>query len=145
MAPIRSGKGGVNMSDRTARIFVAFGGKAKMFATKSSYLKWAVSTRAGWKHSTTLLFWRLLIRVIRIVKVERKERQAEDAVVAEFFEEHARVSKAWSEARRRGDPKALKYEKELLDSIASREHWNAGEFFEMHKKWYDEVYQSPPK
>jgi hypothetical protein len=55
-----------------------------------------------------------------------------------IFEEHARVSKAWREARRRGDPEALKYEKELMDSIASREHWNAGEWFEMEKKWYDE-------
>jgi hypothetical protein len=79
-----------------------------------------------------------MVRVIRIVMVGRKERQAENAVVEEFFEEHTRVSKAFTEARRRGDPKALKYEKELMDSIASREHWNVGEWFEMQKKWYDE-------
>jgi hypothetical protein len=127
------------------RIFVAFGGKAKLFATKRSYLRWALTTREGWKHSTTLLFWRPLIHVVRIVKVGRRERQARDTVVAEFFEEHARISKAWDEARRRGDPTALKYEKELIESIESREHWNAGEFFEMRKKWYDETYQSPPK
>jgi hypothetical protein len=79
-----------------------------------------------------------MIRVIRIVMVGRRERAAENAVVEEFFEEHARISKAWSEARRCGDPKTLKYEKELMDSIASREHWNVGEWFEMEKKWYDE-------
>jgi hypothetical protein len=42
------------------------------------------------------------------------------------------------ELSRRGDPKALKYEKELMDSIASREHWSVDEWFEMEKKWYDE-------
>jgi hypothetical protein len=79
-----------------------------------------------------------MLRVIRFVVLGRRERAAENAVVEEFFEEHARVSKAWREARRYGNPKALKYEKELLDSIASREHWDAGEWFEMQKKCYDE-------
>jgi hypothetical protein len=40
------------------RIFIAFGGKAKLFATKWSYLKWAVSTQDGSKYlMMRLLFW----------------------------------------------------------------------------------------
>jgi hypothetical protein len=113
-------------------------GQMLMFHSRRGYIRWMIRRpRSAWKHFQYLFLW-LMIRVIRIVTVGRRERAAEDAVVEQFFEEHARVSKAWGEARRRGDPKALKYEKELLDSIASREHWNAGEWFEMEKKWYDE-------
>jgi hypothetical protein len=124
-------------------------GQMLMFHSRRGYIWWMIRRpRSAGKHFLWLIKYlslRLMIFIVRFVMLGRREREADKAVVAEFFEEHTRVSKAWSEARRRGDPKALKYEKELLDSIASREHWNAGEFFEMHKKWYDEVYQSPPK
>ena len=32
------------------KFMVAFGGRAKIFSSKRDYLKWAVSTRNGWKH-----------------------------------------------------------------------------------------------
>lgn len=32
------------------KFIAAIGGKAKVFSSKRSYLKWAVSTRDGWKH-----------------------------------------------------------------------------------------------
>jgi hypothetical protein len=53
----------------------------------------------------------------------------------EMMVEHDIVAKAWSYARRSGDPSALKCEKELMDSIASGEHWDIKEWFEMQKKW----------
>jgi len=113
-------------------------GQMLMFHRRRGYIWWMIRRpRSARKHFQYLFLW-LMIRVIRIVMVGRKERQAENAIVEEFFEEHTRVSKAFTEARRAGDLKALKYEKELTDSIASREHWNVGEWFEMQKKWYDE-------
>jgi hypothetical protein len=49
------------------RIFIAFGGKAKAFRTKRSFLKWALTTREGWKWLRTLLFWRSFSRVVRVI------------------------------------------------------------------------------
>ena len=51
-----------------ARIFVGLGdGKAKVFATRGSYLRWAVSTRAGWKHLKLPLFWWPLSRAVHVI------------------------------------------------------------------------------
>jgi hypothetical protein len=46
------------------------------------------------------------------------------------------VARAWDEAIAAKDPTALKCEKELMDSIASREQWSASEWGEMQGKWY---------
>jgi hypothetical protein len=49
------------------QILIGLGnGKAKLFATKSSFLRWAVS-RDGWKHLKALLFWRSYLRVVHVI------------------------------------------------------------------------------
>jgi hypothetical protein len=64
------------------RIFVAFGGKAKLFATRWNYLKWAVSTRDGWKHLKVPLFWWPLSRAVHVIvavqQFMRKQKQFEN-------------------------------------------------------------------
>jgi hypothetical protein len=113
-------------------------GQLLMFHSRRSFFWWMIQRpTSAWKLIQYLFMW-LMIQVVKIVVLGRREREAANSAAAEFLEEHARISKAWSEARRHGDPKALKYEKELMDSIASREHWDIGEWFEMEKKWYDE-------
>jgi hypothetical protein len=54
---------------------------------------------------------------------------------AEMMVERVRVSLAWEEARRAGDPTALKCEAEFVESIANRE-WDVREHTDMINKWY---------
>jgi hypothetical protein len=53
------------------RFAVGLGGKVKVFRTKRSFLKWALTTREGWKWLKLPLFWlpfRLVVRVIIAVQ-----------------------------------------------------------------------------
>jgi hypothetical protein len=49
------------------QIFIVFGGKAKLFSTRRSYLKWKLTTREGWKSLQVPLFWLPLSRVVRVI------------------------------------------------------------------------------
>jgi hypothetical protein len=56
--------------------------------TPGSYLKWAVSTRVGWKHLTLMLFWFPVLLILRVrYRAELAEYARHRAVLAEAIRE----------------------------------------------------------